>query len=613
MPKNKEKTVSRATGAAAFGAGAPDRQPPYKKVSTQSIYLTMRDGVKLAIDISLPKELPAGEKIPALLIMARYWRSFALRPGTPPNKAPMGPRRPIEDYLVRHGYAVIRVDVRGSGASFGTFPYPWSQTEITDFGEVVEWAIKQSWSNGRAGAIGYSYEGTAAELLATAHPAVKAVIPQQIEFDLFTDITFPGGIFNRWFVEKWQETNTSLDRNIVPKEWGFMARLMVKGVRPVDDDAGRKQLKQAIEEHRSNTDVYKAVENITYRDDPFGTQDVTLDDMSVYRFRDKIETSNAAILGWGSWMDSCTAHTVLRRFTNIDRPQCAVIGAWNHTGETHGSPYCLPKKPAHPPLEVQWLEARRFLDHYLKDTPDRRFSRKTLFYYTLGKEQWQCTTQWPPAGTVMNRWYLVEMGNLSPQPPGGEKGKDNYTVDFEAGTGKTNRWHTSDGMSPVIYRDRSKMDGRLLTYTGPMLKEDTEITGYPTVTLYISSTAVDGSLFVYLEDVDECGEVHYVTEGMLRVIHHPVSADPPPYRSPGPYHSFKRKDAAPLKEGVVTELSFALLPTSVVIRKGHRIRIAVAGHDKDTFRRIPEFQTPVITLFRNKTHASFIDIPVISK
>ena len=63
--------------------------------------------------------------------------------------------------------------------------------------------------------------------------------------------------------------------------------------------------------------------------------------------------------------------------------------------------------------------------------------------------------------------------------------------------------------------------------------------------------------------------------------------------------------------GELTELNFGLLPTSVLIRKGHRIRIAIAGHDKDTFTRIPAEETPVITIARNRTHASFVDLPVI--
>ncbi len=94
-------------------------------------------------------------------------------------------------------------------------------------------------------------------------------------------------------------------------------------------------------------------------------------------------------------------------------------------------------------------------------------------------------------------------------------------------------------------------------------------------------------------------------------MHRKVSMDVPPYKTVVPYHSFKRKDGAPLVPGEVTELKFGLLPTSVLIKKGHCIRVAIAGHDKDNFARIPAQGTPTITVARDVVHASCIDLPVI--
>jgi putative CocE/NonD family hydrolase len=150
----------------------------------------------------------------------------------------------------------------------------------------------------------------------------------------------------------------------------------------------------------------------------------------------------------------------------------------------------------------------------------------------------------------------------------------------------------------------------LLTYTSAALTEDLEITGYPIVTLYATSTATDGAFFVYLEDVDESGKVIYVTKGQLRAIHRRVSNEQPPHRLCVPYHSFKRKDGLPLVPGEVAELSFGLLPTSVLIRKGHRLRVALAGHDKDTYARIPAEGMTAWTIQRNGLYASHIDLPI---
>jgi predicted acyl esterase len=80
-----------------------------------------------------------------------------------------------------------------------------------------------------------------------------------------------------------------------------------------------------------------------------------------------------------------------------------------------------------------------------------------------------------------------------------------------------------------------------------------------------------------------------------------------------PYHTFKEVDARPLVPGKVAELSFGLLPTSVLIRKGHRIQVSIAGHDAGTFVRVPAQGTPVITLERDKRRASYIDLPVVQR
>jgi predicted acyl esterase len=80
-----------------------------------------------------------------------------------------------------------------------------------------------------------------------------------------------------------------------------------------------------------------------------------------------------------------------------------------------------------------------------------------------------------------------------------------------------------------------------------------------------------------------------------------------------PYHSFKSEDAMPLVPGELAEITFGLYPTSVLIRKGHRIRIGIAGHDQGTFVRIPAEGTPELTIARNRIHASRIDLPVLQR
>ncbi len=588
----------------------------YHKMSVEARYLTMRDGVRLAVDVHLPVDLRPGDKLPAIVVATRYWRKQDLRPGFKWLGAAV---EKAMHFYVTHGYALLNVDVRGTGASFGTRRHEWDAEEVQDGYDIVEWIVSQPWSNGRVGGYGTSYSGTTAELLTVPnHPAVKAVVPRFNEFDVYTDIGFPGGLYLRGFVESWGRSNAALDSGRLPlyRLSGLEHLVMtvgVRGVKPVDADRGRQLLKEAIRQHATNIQADTLSEGIVCRDDTMTANGMTIDDYSVHCYQDRIEASGATIYGWGGWFDAYTADGVIRRFLTISNPQVAVVGPWNHGANQHASPYS-PR-----PLDVteHWQESLRFFDHYLKEQPtgiEADVQARMLYYFTMGEERWKQTSTWPPQGVVPKRWYLRENHSLLPEvPPDTVDTTDTYTVDFEATTGKSNRWYTQQGGGPVIYPDRAEADERLLTYTSAPLEADMEITGHPIITLQIASTANDGAFFIYLEDVTPEGTVHYLTEGLLRALHRKVSSDSAPYVLSVPYHSYLRKDMQPLVPGEVAELTFGLLPISVLIRKGHRIRVAIAGADKDLFPRIQEFGTPTILLHRSQVLSSYIDLPVVSR
>ena len=95
-------------------------------------------------------------------------------------------------------------------------------------------------------------EGAAAELLlVNQHPAVKAVAPLFSGFDLYSEIAFPGGIHLTWFTKTWTYINSQLDQNNLPFA-GWMSKLFIRGVEPVDNESGDSLLIQALQEHRSN-------------------------------------------------------------------------------------------------------------------------------------------------------------------------------------------------------------------------------------------------------------------------------------------------------------------------------------------------------------------------
>lgn len=186
----------------------------------------------------------------------------------------------------------------------------------------MDWVTQQAWSNGLIGSTGISYEGIAAEFLAVAQPsATHVVIPQEADIDQYAQWLFPGGIPNALFIDWWQQTNNALDRGRIPADWGgLLARLTLKGVRPVDEDKDRTLLKRAIAEHKENGDMSSYARGVTYRDDLLGSTGVTLDDLSITSYLEQVEASGAAIFSWGSWMDGSTADGVLQRSRRTRTP-----------------------------------------------------------------------------------------------------------------------------------------------------------------------------------------------------------------------------------------------------------------------------------------------------
>ena len=588
----------------AFGEYEGHRGPQYTGLNKKAVYLTMRDGVRVAADVFLPGGLETGKRLPTILYQTRYWRSYEFRPG-------LGRMQRLFDapqrFFTGHGYAMVFVDVRGTGASFGTRRHPWSADEIADAGEIVDWIVTQPWSNGQVAGYGTSYSGTTAELLAAVgHPAVKAVIPRFNEFDVFTDIVLPGGIYLDTFIEAWAALNRELDANRTPKRLGTM-RLAIRGVKPVDGDRGRRLLKQAVRQHAANVGVDEFAARLTYRDDRDPAHGISLQDFNVCTYRESVEAAGAAIYGWGGWYDGGTAAAVLHRFATLKNPQLAVVGPWNHGGGQHASPYA----PGKSDVRRHWNELLRFLDQHLKGEDTGLPTGKLLSYYTLGEERWKQTDTWPPIGVIAERWYLAAEGALAPRSSDADVGTDVYQVDLAASSGTANRWHTPMGGGPVAFEDRAGADRHLLTYTSAPLNEAIEITGQPVLTLFVRSTAADGVFFAYLEEVDEAGRVTCLVDGHIETLHRRVSAEMPPYTQFTPYHSYRREDGQPLVPGELAEVRFGLLPISVRIPKGRRLRLALAGADADTFPRLPEEDTPTWTVERNRVYASHIELPII--
>jgi len=590
---------------------APVSSSAQDVADSYSLYITLPDGVRLAADVHLPKDLGPGQKIPALLYQTRYWRSS--RSPLVPNPDLANPAdwqdnpllNTIDALFLTHGYALVKVDVRGTGASYGSRQIEYGPQEVRDGYDVVEWIVNQPWSDGSVGAYGISYTGTTAEFLsATMHPAVKAVVPGWSDFDAYKSPVKPYGMQSDAFIMTWGTYVGWQDEN----NWEALGA----SVRPVDEDTAASMLAEAVAEHADNVDVYAAVSAITFRDQEFGDSNLTFHDISSLAWRSEIETSAVAMFVMASWLDAGVADGALLRFTNYSNAQKLLILASSHGGSSHASPYLVGDTPLDPipSREEQWGMALDFLDYHLKGIDNGVDEWPAVTYYNMGEETFKYSDRWPPRGTRKLRLYMAESNRLSSSKPKNKNGEDPYTIDFEVTTGPYSRWQTQMGLPVLNLNDRGAMDAKMLTYTSQPLASDMQITGYPVVTLYVKSTHADGEFLVYLEDVNEDNQSVYVTEGGLRAIHRKVSKNPY-VKQKTPYHSFEQADALPLVPDKIAKLTFELQPTSVLVKKGHRIRIAIAGADMDNFDRIPAEGNPVISVSHSKKYASFIELPVV--
>jgi putative CocE/NonD family hydrolase len=467
----------------------------------------------------------------------------------------------------------------------------------------LNWIVDQPWSNGSVGATGVSYPGMAAQQLAAlGHPALRAVVPMSDSYDLYGDLVFPGGMYNEAFMKNWSDIVSLLDRMPEVDLGDEVFRLQ-----PVDADGMGALLAEAQGQHGGNLHVHQAVESNMFRDDQV-IPGVTLDDMSTLSRVDDLSQSGAAVYRWASWLDAGSADGAIRQFMESFGPQRAVIGAWSHDLETNTSPFMQVGTRALPRLNVQWDEALNFFqDILVKKKP---LQGRIFRYMNLTTGEWKTTSEWPIPGTTTERFYLREDGFLEEEAPATQDGEDAYTVNFESRSSDDPRW-TAPLFGDTWYENRRWEDEDLLVYQTLPLTEAIEVTGYPVIHLNVASSHSDGAFIVYLEDVDQYGRVRYVTEGALRAIHRKVSDDPAPWKRPTPYHSFRSEDAMPMVSGEVAELAFGLHPTSVVFQVGHRIRIAIAGHDASAFRRVPESGTPEIRVQRSAVYPSYIELPVI--
>lgn len=594
-PLSRRLGAASGLALAALLAGLAPASEPFR---LDARYLPMSDGVRLAADVYLPRDLPAGARVPAILHQTRYYRALDVR--WPASLLFPGLYTARVRRFTARGYAYVLVDDRGSGASFGTRAGPWSRRELDDGAELLRWITRQSWSDGRVGAVGWSYDGSSAEyLVARRAPALRAVAPQYAPFDGYRDVAFPGGVHLHTLTAFFEGITRSMDANRLGAFLGWPARAALRGVRTVDGADGDALLRAAVREHTGNERLHTLALRTTFADDDAGSDDYG---RGPAELADSLRLARVPVYSWSGWFDGPIARGAVARFRTVPAPGSRLLlGPWHHTGHQNMSPYATGDRDFDEDGELL-----RFFDRHVRGVATALDSTPAVRYFTIGSEQWHTSATWPPAESHVMSMTLGEAHTLSADASGG--GLDTLSLP-DAESGHETRWDAMilGNSGRAVIGPRPPSFDALPHYTTPPLSIRRELTGAPALTLSLTSRQSDGQLFVYLDDVGPDGVAYPVTEGMLRLLHRRRTVDVDGDGIPDP--SFRRADGAPLAVGEPVEVRVDLLPISYELPAGHRLRLTLAGSDRQHFT--PVTSEP-LTIVLDRARAR-LDLPVIDR
>ena len=482
--------------------------------SISQVWIPMEDGVRLAADIYFPDAQGGTDRYPVLLEYLPYRKDES-----------RARNYSLYSYFLNEGYAVARVDMRGTGNSQGvTIPYEYSDIELDDGEVVIDWLSKQEWSTGKVGMFGISWGGFNAIQMAMRNPpAMKAfVAAMATEYLYQEDVHYMDGIMH---TDSWMMSNDL--NNALPGAPDF-------------------KLDKEWLENRFNVkpSVYAYMQQ--QRDGSWW------DRASAKGQYDKIKVPGFHI---GGWYDGYR-NSLPRMLEHVDAPVKAMLGPWDHD---------FPHNAWHEP-RVEWrYEAVRWFDQFLKDEDtgildEPKFAVYVRDYHppdsamTKFPGGWRWEDGWPIERADHQEWFVHADNSLTTEPA--EEATHNMTykpsVGLEGG-GPTMWWGS-------IPPDQQAMDDHSLVYDSAPLTEQIEILGRPIARLSVSADATRANWVVRISDVAPDGQVTQVGGAAFNGTHRNSAIEP--------------EDIVP---GEVFPLEFELHLTSWVFPEGHRIRVAISN------------------------------------
>lgn len=453
----------------------------------ENTWILMPDGTRLAARIWLPEDAEA-DPVPAILEYLPYRK----RDGTVARDHLTHP------YFAGHGYAGVRVDMRGTGDSEGRCLGEYLLQEQEDALAVIDWLIGQPWCSGKVGMIGISWGGFNGLQIAARQPeGLGAVISLCSTDDRYADdIHFMGGAILTdklaWGATAFWVANAPPDPAIVGEDkWRAMwlDRIENNGAWMVD--WFRHQRRDEFYRHGSICEDYAAVK------------------VPVYAV--------------GGYADGYT-NPVLRMMENLSCPRKALIGPWAH------------KYPhfATPGPQIGFLqECLRWWDQHLKGIETGIMDEPMVSAWmqdaappdpmpAVRPGRWITEASWPPPRTEHLTLHATREG-LSSTPS-----DDTLRIACPETTGHTAQVWCMYGTRPDGPLDQSSEAGYMPVFDTEPFTEDVEIFGHPTLRLHLTSDVPQANLAAILSLVAPDGRATFVTHGVLNLTHRENHANPTP-------------------------------------------------------------------------------------
>ena len=484
-------------------------------------WIRLADGCRLAARIWLPDDAEA-EPVPAILEYLPYRK----RDGTAERDQINHP------YFAGHGYACVRVDIRGNGESDGLMLDEYAKQEQDDALEVIAWIADQPWCTGKVGMIGISWGGFNGLQVAARRPEALAAIVTVCSTDdrYADDIHYKGGCL--------------LNENL-----GWASTMFALSAQPPDPALVGERWREIWLERLENTPLLVETWLEHQRRDAYWKHGSVCEDFSAIE---------AAVLAVGGWGDAYS-NAVPRLLTGLPGPKRGIIGPW-----VHKYPHMAPPAP-----RIGFLqECLRWWDHWLKGQDNGVMEEPLLRAYIMESARpeavyaerpgrWVAETEWPSYAIETQRLFL-EPGRLLVQSDADDR--EALTLRAPQSTGEASGEYMAMLLGPEWPTDQSLDDARSLVFDSPPLDQPIEILGAPSVELEIACDKPRGFLAVRLCDLHPDGASTRISYGILNLCHRESHETP-----------------TDLEPGARFSVRIQFDDTGYALPAGHRLRLAVSN------------------------------------